>query len=157
MNFSKVNIRVDGDAVLHRVFGLSLPSSSKKRRKKHRISRCVKGGNSKDGRQGATSSNYPIPGSTEQTFLDSVGSSVARSSTVNNMQDTADLPTKESTNHTANHKKSLRNKVQYRHRKLNTQYEKIDELTMEVITHEEKEHIFLDMEEKSLLLAPKYE
>ena len=25
---------------------------------------------------------------------------------------------------------------------------------MEVVTHEEKEHIFIDMEDKSLLLAP---
>ena len=93
MNFSKVSIRVDRDAVLHRVFGPSLPSSSKKRRKKHRISRCVKGGNSKDGRQGATSSNFPIPGSIEQTFLDDVGISAYRSFTVKNMQDAAALPT----------------------------------------------------------------
>ena len=101
MNDSKVSIRVDGDAVLHRVFGQSLPSSSKKRRKKHRISRCVNGVNSKDGRQGATSSNFPIPGSIEHTLLDAVGISASRSSTVHNMQDAAALPTDESTSHTA--------------------------------------------------------
>ena len=72
MNFSKVSIRVDGDAVMHRVFGPSLPSSSKKRRKKHRISRCVKGINYKDGRLGATSLNFKIPGSIEQNLLDAV-------------------------------------------------------------------------------------
>ena len=38
---------------------------------------------------------------------------------------------------------------------MNTQDEKIYELTMEVMNHKEKEHIFLDMEEKSLLLASK--
>ena len=101
MNDSKVSIRVDGDAVLHRVFGQSLPSSSKKRRKKHRISRCVNGVNSKDGRQGATSSNFPIPGSIEHTLLDAVGISASRSSTVHNMQDAAALPTDESTSPTA--------------------------------------------------------
>ena len=69
------------------------------------------------------------------------------------MQDAAALPTDESTNHTAKHEKSLRNKVQYRDRKLNTQDEKIDELTIEAMTHEDKDHIFLDMEQKSLLLA----
>ena len=90
---SKFSIRVDGNAVLHRVFGPILTSSSKKRRKKHRISRCVKGGNSKDGRQGATSSNFPIPGSIEQTFLDAVGISEDISSMVHNMQDAATPPT----------------------------------------------------------------
>ena len=73
------------------------------------------------------------------------------------MQDAAALPTDESTNHTAKHEKSLRKKVQYQDRKWNTQDENIYELTMEVITHEEKEHIFHDMEEKNLLLAPKAE
>ena len=146
MNFSKVSIRVDGDAVLHRVFGTKLPSSSKKRRKKYRIGRCVKGGNSKDGRQGATSLNLPIPGSTEQNFLDAVGISAARSSTVHNIQDAADLPIDEYTNNTANHEKLLRKKVQYRDWELNTQDENIDELTMEFMTNKEKEHIFLDME-----------
>ena len=38
---------------------------------------------------------------------------------------------------------------------MNTQDEKIDELTMEVMTHEENENILLDMEEKSLMLASK--
>ena len=102
MNFYKFNIRVDGDAVLNRVFGLSLPSSSNKRPKKHRISRCVNGGNFKDGRQGATSSKFPTPGSTEQASLYAVGISVAISSTVQNMKDAADLPTNKYTNHTAN-------------------------------------------------------
>ena len=40
---------------------------------------------------------------------------------------------------------------------MNTQDEKINELTMEDMTHKKKEHIFLDMEEKSLLLASKSE
>ena len=101
--------------------------------------------------------NFPIPGSIEQTFLDGVGISAYRSSTVHNMQDAAALPTDESTNHTAKHENSLRNKVQYRDRKLDTQDEKINELTMEVMTHEDKEHIFLYMEEKSLLLLSKSE
>ena len=78
--------------------------------------------------------------------MDAVGISADRSSTVQNMQDAAALPTDESTKHTANHEKSLWNKVQYWDRKLNTQDEKIDKLTMEAMTHEEKEHIFLDME-----------
>ena len=99
-------------------------------RKKHRISGCVKGGNSKDGKRGATSSNFIVPGSIKQTLLDAVGISAARFSTVHNMQDTAAVPTDESTIHTAKHEKSLRNKVQYRDRKLNTQDEKINELTM---------------------------
>ena len=136
MNFSKVSIRVYGDAVLHRVFGPSLPSSSKKSRKNNRISRCVKGGNSKDGRQGETSSDFTIPGSIKQTFLDAVGISEDISSMVHNMQDDSALPTDKSTNHTTKHEKSLQNKVQYQDRKLNTQDEKIDELTMEVMTHE---------------------
>ena len=157
MNLSKVSIRVDGNAVLHQVFGPSLPSSSKKSRNKHRISRCVKGSNSKDVRQGETSSNFPIPGSIEQTFIDAVGISSARSYTVRNMQDDAALPTNESKNHTEEHEESLWNKVQYLDRKLNTQDEKIDELTTDVMNQEEKEHIFLDMEEKSLLLASKDE
>ena len=38
---------------------------------------------------------------------------------------------------------------------MNNQDKKIDELTMEVMAHEEKEHIFLDMEEKSLMLVSK--
>ena len=95
--------------------------------------------------------------STKHNFLDAVDISAARSSTVHNMQDAAALPTNESTDHTANHEKSLRNKVKYRYRKLNTQDKNIYELTMEVMTHDEKEHIFLDMEEKSLLLASKAE
>ena len=111
--FSKNSIRVDGDAVMHQFFGPSLPSSSKKRWKKHRISRCVKGGNSKDGRRGATFSNFPIPGSIGQIFLNAVGISADRSYMVHNMQDTAALPTGESTNHTTKHDKSLQNKVQY--------------------------------------------
>ena len=37
------------------------------------------------------------------------------------------------------------------------QDEKINELTMEFMTHKEKDHILLDMEEKSLLLASKAE
>ena len=61
------------------------------------------------------------------------------------MQDAAALPTDESTNHMAKHEKSLRNKVQYRYRKLNTQDEKINELTMEVMNHEEKDRILLDI------------
>ena len=129
---------MDGDEVLHRVFGPILPSYSKKRRKKHRISRCVKGSNSKDENWGATSSNFKIPGSIEHNLLDAVDISADRSSTVYNMQDAADLHSAKSTNHTENHEKSLRNKVQYWDRKLNTQDEKIDELTMEVMTHEEK-------------------
>ena len=64
--------------------------------------------------------------------------SEARSSTIHNVKDAAAHPTNESTNHMAKHEKLLRNKVQYRDRKLNTQDEKIDELTMEVMTHEEK-------------------
>ena len=132
----KVSIRVDGDAFLHRFFGPRLPSSSKKRRKKKIIRRCVKGSNSKDGRRGVTSSNFPIPGSTEQNFLDDVGISAARSSTVRNMKDAAALPTEKSTNHTAKHDKSLWNKVHYRDHRLNTQDKKIDELTMEVMIHE---------------------
>ena len=80
---------MDGDTVLHRVFGPSLTSSSKKRIKKYRINKCIKGGNSKDGRQGATSSNFSIPGSIEHTLLDDVSISTARSTTVQNMQDAA--------------------------------------------------------------------
>ena len=136
--FSKVSIRVDRDSVLHRVFDPSLPSSSKKRRNKYRISTCVKGGNSKDGRRGATSYNFTITGSIKHTFLDAVVISAARSSTVYNMQDSDSLPTEKSTNHTAKNEKSLRNKVQYRDRKLNTQDEKINEMTMDFMTHEEK-------------------
>ena len=121
---------MDRDAVLHRVFGPRLPSYSNKRRKKHRISRCIKVNNSKDGRQGETSSKFPIPSFIKQTFLDAVGISEARSSTIHNVKDDAAHPTNESTNHMAKHEKLLRNKVQYRDRKLNTQDEKIDELTM---------------------------
>ena len=40
---------------------------------------------------------------------------------------------------------------------MNTQDNKIDELTMEVMTHEKKDHIFLDMENKSLRIEPKSE
>ena len=40
---------------------------------------------------------------------------------------------------------------------MNTQDEKIDELAMKFMTHEEKDHVLLDMEENSLLLAPKAE
>ena len=40
---------------------------------------------------------------------------------------------------------------------MNTQDEEIDEMTMEVMNHEDKEHILLDMEEKSLLLVSKSE
>ena len=82
-------------------------------RKKHRINICVKGGNSKDRRRGEISSNFPIPGSIEQTLLDDMRISAARSSMVHNMQDAAALPTDKSNNQTANHEKSLRNKVQY--------------------------------------------
>ena len=135
----------------------SLTSSSKKRRKEHRISRCIKGGNSKDGRRGATSSHFHIPGSIKQTFLGAVRISAARSSKVHNMQGSASLPTNESTNHAAKYEKSLWNQVQYRYRKLNTQDENIDKLIMEVMTHEENENIFLGMEDKSLLLASKAE
>ena len=56
------------------------------------------------------------------------------------MQDSPTLPTNESTNNMANHEKSPRD------RKLNTQDKKIDKLTLEVMNHEEEEHIFLDVE-----------
>ena len=82
--------------------------------------------------------NFPIPSSIKHTFMDAVVISAARYSMVHNMQDAAALPTDKSTNHTENHEKSLRNKVQYRDRKLNTQDKKVDELIMEVMTHEEK-------------------
>ena len=110
---------------------------SRKRRNKHRISRFLKGCNSKEGRRGETYLNFSIPRSIEQTFLDVTGISAARSS--------------------ENHEKSMRNKVQYWDWKLNTQDKKIDNLTIEVMTREEKEHILLDVEEKSLLLASKAE
>ena len=74
-----------------------------------------------------------------------MGISATIFSTVHNIQDASVLPTDKPTNHMEKHEKSLRNKVQYRDMKLNTQDEKIDELTME--------HILLYMEEKSLLLA----
>ena len=86
-----------------------------------------------------------------------MGISAARSSTVHNIQDAADLPIDEYTNNTANHEKLLRKKVQYRDRKWNTQDENIYELTMVVMNQEETNNVFLDMEEKSLLLAPKSE
>ena len=38
---------------------------------------------------------------------------------------------------------------------MNTHDKNIDEMTMEVMTHKEKENIFLDTEEKSLLLSSK--
>ena len=66
------------------------------------------------------------------------------------MQDAAALPTNESTNYKAKNEKLLQNKVHYRDRKIN-------ELTMEVMTHKEKEHIFLNMEYKSLLIVSKAE
>ena len=78
--------------------------------------------------------------------MEAVGISSTRSSTVCNIQDAAALPTDKSTNHTAKNEKSLWNKVQYWDRKLNTQDKKIDKLTTEIMTHEEKEHIFLFME-----------
>ena len=74
---------------------------------------------------------------------------------VHNMQYVAGLPTDEYTDQTENHEKSLRNKVQYRDWKLNTLDKKIDELTMEVMTHKDKEHNSLDMKEKIMLLASK--
>ena len=61
----------------------------RKGRKKNPISRCVKGGNSKDRMWVATSSNFPIPGSIKHNLLDAVGISAAGYSTVHNMQDAA--------------------------------------------------------------------
>ena len=62
--------------------------------------------------------------------MGAVGISEDRSSMVRNMQDAAALPTDKYTNHTANNEKSMRNKVQYQNRKLNTQDRNINELTM---------------------------
>ena len=45
----------------------------------------------------------------------------------------------------AKNENSLRNRVQSQDRKFNTQDENIDELTMELMTHKEKDQIFLDM------------